>query len=400
VEHRYIIPGKNSKGVRRHTQGNMHVVEQTATTAKARAYMLISNVPAADHLHTLTTGTYSANLEKRGGKWTITRWYVETDAPVSPSRIPEGFSEDEIKVIPDPSIAMPGAGPVAVPVQGQVTLKNHPFSMGALYDNAPEWFWRNIDVVILDHLTDAKSAAAFLPEQCTTLPIPELPGYSAIKQIWAHYRDSSMGPYDEFILTVPCLHKGEMYLHVPFIYVNTDRAMASGREIGGWPKKLADIRMDRVGNDYRCSLDRRGERIASVGMQVGGKLFSTPLPADKPVSLPYPYNMTLPLPPPTGKPQESVPFPTTTFKLVPGVEVGNPPSVARLIGAPWRMKGDFHSGSGASAAYGRSDDDPLYKLPILKTLGAMFFQGEMTLALKEMKVLDDMLTRQRKERVA
>lgn len=101
--------------------------------------------------------------------------------------------------------------------------------------------------------------------------------------------------------------------------------------------------------------------------------------------------MTLPLPPPTGKPQESVPFPTTTFKLMPGVEVGNPPSVARLIGAPWRMKGDFHSGSGASAAYGRSDDDPLYKLPILQTLGAMYFQGDMTLALKEMTVLDDML---------
>ena len=286
---------------------------------------------------------------------------------------------------------MPGAGPVAVPVQGQVTLKNHGFSMGALYDNAPVWSWNNIDVVIIDHLTPAASAAAFLPEQCTTLPIPELPGYSAVKQIWAHYRDSSFGPYDEFIATIPCLFNGQMFLHVPFIYVNSDRAMAGGREIGGWPKKLADIHIDRVGNEYRCTLDRNGERIASVGMNVGGKLFSTPLPADKPVSLPYPYNMTLPLPAPTGKPQESVPFPTTTLKVMPGVEVGNPPSVARLIGAPWHMKGDFHSGSGASAAYGRSEADPLYKLPILKTLGAMYFEGNMTLALTEMTILADML---------
>src|ERR1700720_295206 len=51
VQHRYIIPGKNSKGVRRHTQGNVHVAEQTATTAKVRTYMLISSVPAADKLH-------------------------------------------------------------------------------------------------------------------------------------------------------------------------------------------------------------------------------------------------------------------------------------------------------------------------------------------------------------
>jgi acetoacetate decarboxylase len=391
INFRYILPGKTSKGVRRHTQGNVHVAEQTATTAKVRTYMFISSVPAADELHVLTSGTYNANLEKRGGKWTITRWYIEVDVPLSPSKMPEGFPENELKWIPDPSTAMPGAGPVAVPVKGQVTLKNHGFSMGALYENLPEWTWDNIDVVILDYLTDAKSAAAFLPEQVTTLPIPELPGYSAIKQVWAHYRDSSMGPYEEFIATIPCLYNGQMFLHVPFIYVDTDRAMASGREIGGWPKKLAAIRMDRIGNEYRCSLERHGERIASVGMNVGGKLFSTPLPADKPVSLPYPYNMTLALPPPTGKAQESVAFPTSTLKVIPGVEPGNPPSVARLIGAPWHMKGAFHSGSGASAAYGRSDDDPLYKLPILQTLGAMFFQGQMTLALKDMKVLADLL---------
>lgn len=392
VQHRYIIPGKNSKGVRRHTQGNVHVAEQTATTAKVRTYMLISSVPAADKLHTLTTGTYNANLEKRGGKWTITRWYIEVDAPLAPSKLPEGFPEDQVKWIPDPSTAMPGAGPVAVPVQGQVTLKNHPFSMGALYENAPEWFWHGFDGVIVDYLTDAKSAAAFLPEQMTTLPIPELPGYSAIKQIWADYSDSSFGPYREFFITIPCLHKGELYLYVPLIYVDSDAAMAGGREIGGWPKKMADIRMDRFGNEYRCSFERRGKRLASASMQVGGKLFSTPLPADKPVSLPHPYNLTFPLPAPTGTPQERVPLPTATIKLIPGVGVLNPPPVvARVIGAPWNLKGAFHSGSGASIAYGQSENDPFYKLPILQTLGAMYFFGEMYLALKDIKVLDDML---------
>jgi acetoacetate decarboxylase len=391
IDYRYIIPGKTSKGVRRHTQGNVHVAEQTATTAKVRTYMFISSVPAANELHLLTSGTYNAELEKRNGKWTITRWYIECDAPLSPSKMPEGFPESELKWIPDPSTAMPGAGPVAVPVKGKVNLKNHGFAMGGLYDNAPTWTWDNIDVVILDYLTDAESAAAMLPEQLTTLPIPELPGYSAIKQVWAHYRGGSMGPYHEFIATIPCLHNGEMFLYVPFIYVNTDISMAAGREIGGWPKKLGKIVMDRVGSEFRCSLERQGERIASVSMNVGGNLFSTPLPADKNVSLPYPYNMTLPLPPATGKPQESVAFPTATLKVVPGVEAGNPPSVARLIGAPWRMKGQFHSGSNASAAYGKSEADPLYKLPNLKTLGAMFFHGQMTLALKEMTVLDDLL---------
>jgi hypothetical protein len=393
VEDRYIKPGKGSKAVRRHTQGNCHVVEQTAVTAKVRTYMLISNVPAADRLLVLTTGTYNANLEKRNDRWTITRWYIEADAPLAPSKLPEGFAESEFKWIPDPSTALSGA--VAGPLKGLVTLKNHPFAMpasGPLYENAPVWTWDDIDVVLVDYLTDAKNAAAFLPEQMTTLPIPEMPGYSPVKQIWAHYKDSSFGPYDEFFIVIPALHKGELFLYVPLIYVDNDSAMAGGREIGGWPKKMGQIRMDRFGNEYRCSFERRGQRLASVSMQIGSRMFSTPLPADKPVSLPYPYNMTLPLPPPTGAPQDSIPLPTATLKMIPGVGAGTPtPVVARLIGAPWRLKGTFYSGSGASVAYGQSENDPFYKLPNLHTLGASYFQGQMTLAFAEMRVLEDLL---------
>ena len=394
VNTRYIIPGKGSKGVRRHTQGNVHVAEQTPTTAKVRTYMIISSVPAADHLHVLTTGTYNANLEKRDGRWTITRWYIEADAPLAPSPLPEGFTEEEFKWIPDPSIEMPGAGPVAMPVKGQITLANHPFAMpanGPLYDNAPVWNWNNIDIVIFDYLTDNNSAAAMLPEQVTMLPIPELPGYSAVKHVWAHYPDSSFGPYNEFFPGIPCLFEGQLYIYVPFIYVDNDSACAAGREIGGWPKKMADIKMDRVGGQYRCSAERRGIRFASGSMNVGGKLFSTPLPADKPVSLPYPYNMTFPLPAPTGKEQADVALPSASLKVMPGVEFGNAPSVARLISGPWRLQGTFNKGSDASIGFGKSKEDPSYKLPVLKLLGAMHFEGDMTLALTEMSVLDDML---------
>jgi hypothetical protein len=87
--------------VRRHTMGNIHVASQTPTTAKVRTYMLISTVPAADKLNILTTGTYNASMEKRNGKWLITRWYIEADAPLAPSKLPEGFG-DAVKYTPDP----------------------------------------------------------------------------------------------------------------------------------------------------------------------------------------------------------------------------------------------------------------------------------------------------------
>jgi hypothetical protein len=94
--------GKSSTAVRRHTQGNVHVAEQTATTAKVRTYMLISTEPAADKLLVLTTGTYNAELEKREGQWVITRWYIEVDAPLATSSLPEGLSKEEFQWIPDP----------------------------------------------------------------------------------------------------------------------------------------------------------------------------------------------------------------------------------------------------------------------------------------------------------
>lgn len=395
VRHRYIIPGATSKTVRRHTQGNVHVAEQTPTTAKVRTYMFISSVPKADHLHMLTTGTYNANLEKRDGKWTITRWYIEVDAPLSPSPLPEGFSPEEVIVSLDPSTKLPGAPEVAVPVKGKITLKNHPFSTpanGPLYANAPIWNWTDIDVVIVDYLTTADAAAAMLPDQCTTVPIPELPGYSLVKQIWAKYRDTSFGPYNEFMPVIPCLFNGQPFLHVPFIYVDNDSAMAAGRETGGWPKKYAKIDLERIGNEYRCSIERGGKQFASAKINIESPLFSTPLPADKPVTLPFPYNMTLPLPPPTGKEQESVPFPTTTIKLVPAVDGGaGAPVVARLIGSPWHMKGTFSKATGASVAYRQSENDPVYQLPVLKILGAMYLEGDMTLKFSEMTVLYDML---------
>jgi acetoacetate decarboxylase len=130
------------------------------------------------------------------------------------------------------------------------------------------WNWTGVDFVLVDYLTDAKSAAAFLPEGMTTLPIPELPGYSAVKQIWAHYEDSSFGPYNELFVLIPALHNGQLSLYNPLIYVDRDSAMSGGREIGGWPKKIGDIRTERAGDDYRLSFSRNGQRLVSAEMQV------------------------------------------------------------------------------------------------------------------------------------
>jgi acetoacetate decarboxylase/predicted SnoaL-like aldol condensation-catalyzing enzyme len=383
-------PGQKLHTVRRHTQGNIHVAKQTATTAEARTYMLISKVPQADYLKTLTTGTYNVSLEKRNGHWTITRWYIECDARLAPSKIPEGF-EKEITWTPDPLMVIPGA--TSTPLKGKLSLKNHPFSIPAsspIINNELLW-WKDCDFIILDYVTLAAKAAEMLPEGSTTFPIPDMDGFSAVKLIWAKYRDSVVGPYNELIVAIPCLYEGQMYLYVPLIYVTTDTALIGGRELGGWPKKIGEINIERVGKNFNLTF-KRGKAELSATASIGYKLFETPLPANAPVYLGYPHNLTLPLPLPTGKEQPTVPLPTLTTKLFPGVGSANPkPVVAQLIGAPWQISGTFYGASNTSIGMHASKDDPFDSLPILRVIGGTYIAGDMTLSIPDMKVLADWL---------
>jgi len=104
ADNKFIKPGMTSATVRRQTMGNIHVGSQTATAAKARSYMLLSNVTSGTRLSLLTTGTYNINLEKRDGKWTITRWYMETDGFLQLGKLPQGFTTAEVKFIPHPPL--------------------------------------------------------------------------------------------------------------------------------------------------------------------------------------------------------------------------------------------------------------------------------------------------------
>jgi len=91
VNLRFRPPGSEiSTMIHRHHMGNIHVCEQTATTAQVRTYMLVTDVPEDGGFKPLTSGTYNGTLEKRDGRWLITRWYIEVDAPVRKSTIPEG----------------------------------------------------------------------------------------------------------------------------------------------------------------------------------------------------------------------------------------------------------------------------------------------------------------------
>jgi acetoacetate decarboxylase len=391
VNLRYIVPSVGSSAVRRHTMGNVHVAEQTATTAKVRIYLFISSVPKADHLNIMSSGTYNATLEKRNGKWVITRWYIECDAPLAPSPIPEGVSAAEMQLIPDPRISdgtrqykkTPDGLPIGI--SGKLTPEKLGTSMGNLYGAmGPKnpWVWNNIDMAILDYLTPEAAAAELLPADAQLMAIPDLPGQAPVKLVFAKYRGGTLGPYDEVVLGIPCLYNGALRMYCAFIYVNTDAAMASGRELGGFPKKLADIRFEHMGSQIVGTLDREGVRVVSFSLTKGGQLFSLPLPADKQPKLGHPYNLTLPLPAPTGKPQPYL-LPFLSMRVIPNTGVEKTPyAVAELNTSDWELtEGPIFGSSNPAVDFRPSDKDPLYRLPVSIVLSGVYLQsGEMQLA--------------------
>jgi hypothetical protein len=209
----------------------------------------------------------------------------------------------------------------------------------------------------------------------------------------------------EMIVSIPVLHKGQLYLYVPAIYVDTDSALTAGREVGGYPKKLAQITMRNYGNQFFSHMSRGSAQektadpnfsdVASSSVTKGGKLFSVPLPADKPVQLPFPYNLLLPTPQATGKPQDYV-LSTIGLRRIPGVGSGangyNGAEVLQLIGTPWHVtKADIFAGDAASMELYPSKEDPIGQiLPFNSVLGAYILRGDMYTAAGEWVVLEDL----------
>jgi hypothetical protein len=263
----------------------------------------------------------------------------------------------------------------------------------------------NIDYVCVAFATDADKAAALIPKELELIPIPGLPGQSAVNLVFAKYRECDLGPYMEVIVSFPVLHKGQGFGFITGIYVDNDAALLAGRELGGYPKKMAHITMRNYGNLFlshmsRGSIQKKTEDpnfndLASTSVTKGNKLFSVPLPATETIDLPSPYNLLLPLPAPTGKPQDYV-IPTMALRRVPGVGTGPNGAagaeVLQLIGTPWHVtKAEFFAVDAPAMEIYSSKEDPLAQiLPCNAVLGGFILRGDMYTKSEEWVVVEDL----------
>jgi acetoacetate decarboxylase len=79
-------------------------------------------------------------------------------------------------------------------------------------------------------------------------------------------------PFEEALVMVPVRVDETLGNYIPYIYVTTDEALIPGREIAGFPKKLAEIEWKRDGDRIHGSVTRWGRRILSIEGRVQGPM--------------------------------------------------------------------------------------------------------------------------------
>ena len=105
------------------------------------------------------------------------------------------------------------------------------------------------------------------------LPPPLKPAPKPIAMAFiANYSSTNQGlPYHEGALTIRCEFDGVMgnyYLAMP---VTDDRAMIGGREIFGFPKKMANVHLERNGQEIYAYSERVGTKNIEIHAKLTGK---------------------------------------------------------------------------------------------------------------------------------
>ena len=239
-----------------------------------------------------------------------------------------------------------------MPTPGTLTRDNVGFSMpadAALYP-APPYDYAGASLIVFEYLTDAATASRLLPAQAA-LTEPPVAGL-----VFADYPRSSLGPYREVVLYLHALYQGRTVQFASHLYVTTDVAMAAGREMGGFPKKLGAI-----------AFDDSATLTASLERPAGTSLASGTLT-------------------PVGEPQ-SVPTSTLdylTLRIIPSPVKGAPPTVSELLETDWIMSdSQVWAGEGTCTVTGASPDDPLHLAPVLQLLGCKLVRGSLRVSAND-----------------
>ena len=232
---------------------------------------------------------------------------------------------------------------------GRLTKANAGFSMpvdAPLYCRPPIYY-KDVEAISFTYETDEDAVLDMLPEGL------EIDSPATATLIFIRYPFSTLGPYEEAILGIYCLWQGNPRFYIAHIVVNTDQPLAAGREIWGYPKKLAHITLEKEGDLIIGTMERpRGNRICTGVVRPETPLEMVQAEGGAGLSL----------------------------RVIPSPEVGAEPSLMELIEVPSNATTkEAWQGPGFAEYNSASTLDPWHRLSVEKMLMAVYRRTDQIL---------------------
>ncbi len=233
--------------------------------------------------------------------------------------------------------------------RGRLTLERLGYSMpsDAPAFQAPPYYYRNAQAVSIKFETDPEAALEVLPEPLELIE----PACGNLSFYW--YPFTTFGPYHECILRLYARYDGKPLTYVQQIFVDTEPPMLAGREVWGFPKKLAKISFTRDRDMILGALERpAGVRLATVLMR-----------PEKPLA------------------HVGSNGPTTGLRIIPSADPSSArPALAELIAADSEHKvREAWEGPASISFPDRSAFDPVDRFPVRRILKAVYMEYDIML---------------------
>lgn len=222
---------------------------------------------------------------------------------------------------------------------------------------------RSAEIYDAEMLTVAWETKTEIVEQL--LPPPLKPTVKPVVTAFiAHYPRTSFGPeYLEGALFLRSEFNGKGGNYCLAMPVTDDMAMASGREILGFPKKMANIEFGREGNSAGGWLERHGQRFFEVHANLSGKPNSDDF-----------FDTLAEF---SGSNDGGVI--NYLFKYFPAPDGSGFDYKPRLIRQVSIMRPDIFEFGEANIVLLPSDTDPWFQVEIVKILGAVYSAGNISM---------------------
>jgi acetoacetate decarboxylase len=234
-------------------------------------------------------------------------------------------------------------------MKGRLTLDRFGYSMppDAPAFQAPPYHYRNAQAISIKFETDPDSALDVLPAPLELIE----PAAANLSFYW--YPFTTFGPYHEAILRLYARHEGKPLTYVAQIFVDTEPPMLAGREVWGYPKKLARVGFDHD-RDMVVGWLERPERVRLATAIMRPEQPAGPLASNGP---------------------------TTGLRIIPSAQLGeNRPALAELVAADTQHTiREAWEGPGSISFPDYSALDPVNRFPIKRIIKAVYMKYDILL---------------------